>query len=190
MAFTQYATDDPVAAEVEKAAFEIFPLLVGAESRLLREQYALAFSNILGNPGEFTRCVTGSSGDRLAKISALLEAFRENAELLVDKTWVEARDEERKSAVAKEIGLFLDCYRSGKVREAFPRFLSLVRGLAHLLFGEQSSDRDFAEYVFRIDPRLGLFFWYVDELGRVEASVADGIMETLLLLGVFFIASF
>ena len=41
MAFPEFATDDPVALEVERAAFEVYPLLLKADNRVLRDQYEL-----------------------------------------------------------------------------------------------------------------------------------------------------
>ncbi len=190
MVFTGYVTDDPAAAEVERAAFEIFPLLAGSDSALLREQYAVAFANVLGNPGEFSRFVTGSPGDRAARVDALVGAFRENTLLLVDKTWVEKHDEELKADVAFSLESFVEAFRARAARDAYPRFVALAKGLAKLLFGAHAAARDFSEYVFRIDPKLGLFYWYVDELSKVEPTLDDPTRETLLLLGVFFIASF
>lgn len=190
MGFPEYATDDPLAMDVEKAAFEVFPLLIGAENRFLREQYATAFANILGNSGEFHRYVTGSPGDRLVRINTLFKAFRDNAGLLVSKTWVEDHDLARKEAVGTDLASFVMDFQNGDAAKALPRFVALARGIAHLLFGHQSNAKDFIEYVFRIDPKLGLFFWYVEELGRLDSNAAEELKILLLILGVYFIASF
>ena len=42
MSVPEILAEDPIAVDVEKAAYEIFPLLVQAENRVLREQYATA----------------------------------------------------------------------------------------------------------------------------------------------------
>lgn len=191
MSVPETLAEDPVAVDVERAAYEIFPLLVQADNRILREQYAIAFANILGNPGEFYTIASGSAGERLVHVERLLHAFRENVELLIRKTWVEKHDERSKEKVHEDLQIFVQEFQSGEVRKAFPRFAALSTGIARLLFGAQSQAPDFLEYAFRIDPKLGVFYWFVGRLREQEAS--DGIEElwTLeLLLGVFALASF
>ena len=191
MTVPESLAEDPIAVDAEQAAYEIFPLFVQAENRILREQYAIAFANILGNPGEFYTIVSGSKGERLIHIERLLRAFRENVELLIRKTWVEKHDEKRKETVLANLVAFVQEFQAGAVRKAFPLFLDLCHGIAELLFGSQAQASDFLEYSFRIDPKLGIFFWFVEEIKSQEP--ADGIEElwTLeLLLGVFALASF
>lgn len=182
---------DPFAVDFEKAAYEIFPLLVQAENRVLREQYAIAFANILGNPGEFYTIVSGSKGERLIHIERLLRAFRENVDLLIRKTWVEKHDEKRKEKVLADLQAFVQEFQSGAIRKAFPHFLDLSLGIARLLFGNQALASDFLEYASRIDSKLGIFYWFVGELKLQEASDGTEELWTLeLLLGIFALASF
>ncbi len=160
--------EDPIAADAENAAYEIFPLLTHAENPILREQYSIAFANILGNPGEFYPIVSGSKGERLIRIENLLRAFRENVDLLIRKTWVEKHDEKRKDRLHEELVAFVQEFQSGAVRKAFSHFVELSFGIAGLLFGNQAQAADFLEYAFRIDPKLGIFYWFVGELKRQE----------------------
>jgi hypothetical protein len=191
MSVLESLTEDPTAVDTEKAAYEIFPLLVQAENRLLREQYAIAFANILGNPGEFYKIVSGSKGERLAHIEHLLRTFRENVELLIRKTWVEKHDEKCKEQVLQDLAAFVQEFQAGAVRKAFPRFIDLSRGIARLLFGNQADAPDFMEYTSRIDPKLGIFYWFIGELEKREAgSDAEDLMTLELLLGIFALASF
>lgn len=191
MSVPEILAEDPIAVDVEKAAYEIFPLLVQAENRVLREQYAIAFANILGNPGEFYTIASGSRGERLVHIERLLHAFRENVELLIRKTWVEKHDEKRKEKVHEDLQVFVQEFQSGAVRKAFPHFLGLSLGIARLLFGAQAQASDFLEYTFRIDPKLGVFYWFVGRLKEQESAEAAEELWTLeLLLGIFALASF
>ncbi|HSV56509.1 MAG TPA: hypothetical protein VLH39_05305 [Magnetospirillaceae bacterium] len=182
---------DPIAADVERAAHEILPLLGQAENRVLREQYAIAFANILGNVGEFCGFVSGSRGERLVRIERLLHAFRENVELLIRKTWVEKQDARRKDKVHEDLEVFVQEFQSGLVRKAFPHFVDLSQDIARLLFGAQAQAPDFLEYAFRIDPKLGIFYWYVGELGKQTFSDGGEELWTLeLLLGIYALATF
>jgi len=182
---------DPIAVDSENAAYEIFPLLVQSGNHVLREQYALAFANILGNPGEFSAIVSGSKGERLIHIERLLRVFRENVELLIRKTWVEKHDEKRKEKVHGDLQAFVQEFQSGAIRKAFPHFIDLSQGIARLLFGNEAHAPDFLDYAFRIDPKLGIFYWFVGELSPQEASEDIEELWTMeLLLGIFALASF
>ncbi|NLJ47811.1 MAG: hypothetical protein GX430_14785 [Treponema sp.] len=191
MSVPEPLAEDPIAADVEKAAYELFPLFVQAENRVLRDQYAIAFANLLGNPGEFYTVVSGSAGERLVHVERLLHAFRENVELLIRKTWVEKHDEKSKEKVHEDLLIFVQEFQSGAVRKAFPHFVSLSMGIARLLFGSQAQAPDFLEYTFRIDPKLGVFYWFIGRLKEQESGeISDEIRTLELLLGVFALASF
>lgn len=191
MSVPESLAEDPIAVDAEKAVYEIFPLLVNADNQVLREQYAIAFANILGNPGEFYPVVSGSKGERLIHIERLLRAFRENVELLIRKTWVEKHDEKRKERVQEDLVSFVQEFQSGSVQKAFPHFIALSLGIARLLFGNQAQAPDFLEYTFRIDPKLGIFYWFVGQLKEQRAADDTDALWTLeLLLGMFALASF
>ncbi len=189
-----FAIDESLVSDAEKLAFETFPRLVEAASAQSRADAAIAFADLLGSPGEFTQYVAGSSADRLARIDRLLRIFRENVELLIHKTWVEKSDEKRKEKLLEELAAFEREFREGSVRPAFKRFVALARSIAQLLFGGQSRAPDFLLYCFRIDPKLGLFFWYVGELELQAHEQGEELGEELLtmetLIGVYVLSSF
>jgi hypothetical protein len=123
----------------------------------------------------------------------LLRIFRENAELLVHKTWVEKSEEKPKERLLEELGAFERDFRDGTVGPAFRRFVALTHSIANLLFGAQSRAEDFLVYCFRIDPKLGLFFWYVAELEkqvRSPSPPSDELMTTEVLVGAYVLSSF
>jgi hypothetical protein len=185
------ATDVRLATDTERAAFEAFPLFVSA-GEADRGRYARQIADVLGNPGEFEHYISGSAPERLAKIDRLLLVFRENVELLVHKTWVEKSEERPKERLINDISAFEREFREGAVSTAFKRFVALANSLASLLFGHQSKAEDFIAYCFRIDPKFGLFFWYVGELEKQarEGSYSDDLLTTETLLGVYVLSSF
>jgi len=196
MDFPEFAVEERLVSDSERVAFDAFAHLEGSRTAQERADSAVAFADVLGNPGEFQQYVTGSSGDRLARIDRLLRVFKENVELLVHKTWVEKSDEKRKEKLLEELSSFEHEFRDGAVQQSFKRFVALARSIAHLLFGGQSNADDFLLYCFRIDPKLGLFFWYLGELesqSRREAgqpSVSDELMMSETLIGIYILSSF
>jgi len=195
MDFPEFAVEERLVSDSERVAFDAFSRLEASRTAQERVDSAVAFADVLGNPAEFKQYVAGASGDRLARIDRLLRVFEENVELLVHKTWVEKSDEKRKEKLLEELSSFEREFRDGAVPQSFKRFVALARSIAHLLFGAQSHADDFLLYCFRIDPKLGLFFWYLGELetqSREEgqSAVSEDLMTTETLIGIYILSSF
>ncbi|MBU0926269.1 MAG: hypothetical protein KKA67_00825 [Spirochaetes bacterium] len=184
-----YAVDDPADLDVEKAAFEIFPLLTGTDNSVLRREYGSALADIIGGPGAFRKYAVGNSGDLASKRAHLLEVFRENVRLLVAKTWVDGKDEAKKAEALALLEAFVGMINAEDYANAIAAFVRVSDSVATLLFGEDPREAGFMEYVFRIDPRLGIFYWYSDQL-RAQARVDEDLAQIELLVGVYALASF
>ncbi len=184
-----YAVDDPADLDVEKAAFELFPLLSGTDNAVLRREYGAALADIIGGPGAFRKYVAGNAGDLLERRARLLESFKENVALLVAKTWVDGKDEAAKAEAMAMLQALVGMIDARDYLNAVPAFVSVADSVARLLFGEDSRDPGFMDYVFRIDPRLGIFYWYVDKL-REQGRADEDLAQVELLIGVYALASF
>jgi hypothetical protein len=191
MSFPESAIDDRLVTDVEREAFEVLPRLV-ASGESERGRYAAKLADIMGNPSEFQQYVMGSPAERLARIDRLLRVFRDNIELLVHKTWVEKTEEKPKERLIEDLTAFERDFRDGAIGPAFRRFVALAHAIAGLLFGQQSRAGDFLAYCFRIDPKFGLFFWYIGELERQakELSPSDDLMTSEILIGIYVVSSF
>jgi hypothetical protein len=191
MSSRETTIDVRLVPDVDRVAFETLPLLVGAEDAR-RGRYAMKLADILGNAGEFQQYVNGPPPERLARIDRLLRIFRENVELLVHKTWVEKSEEKPKDRLLDDLMAFEREFRDGAICPAFKRFVALANSIASLLFGHQSKAEDFLAYCFRIDPKFGLFFWYVSELEKQarEGVCTDDLMTVETLLGVYVLSCF
>ncbi|MDA8426160.1 MAG: hypothetical protein M0Z80_08465 [Treponema sp.] len=192
MSFVETAIDDRLVTEAEKAAFAVLPLLVGAAGEK-RNRYAAQLADLMGDPGEFQHYLVGPPADRLARIDRLLHIFHENVELLVHKTWVEKTDEKPKERLLDDLFAVERDFRDGSIASAFKRFVALAHALAHLLFGAQSRASDFLVYCFRIDPKFGLFFWYIDQLeaqARASCLPSEDLLTVETLLGIYVLSSF
>jgi hypothetical protein len=191
MSFPESAIDDRLVTDAEKAAFDVLPLLVGADDAR-RSRYAIQLADIIGNPGEFQQYVVGAPAERLARIDHLLRVFRDNVELLIHKTWVEKSEEKPKERLIEDLAAFERDFREGAISPAFRRFVGIANAIAGLLFGHQSRAADFLVYCFRIDPKFGLFFWFIGELERQsrESSPSDGVMADEILIGTYAVSSF
>lgn len=194
MEFPEFAVEERLVSDSERDAFAVFSRMISATSADERTLAAIEFSDILGNSGEFTQYVHGPARERLANIDRLLKTFEENVQLLVHKTWVEKSDEKHKEKLLEELSAFEEEYKNSAVRSAFIRFVALARSIAHLLFGAQSNAADFLVYCFRIDPKLGLFFWFLGELEdqsqKEQGAVSDDLMNVETIIGVYILSCF
>jgi hypothetical protein len=160
-----------------------------------RESIALKLADVLGNLGEFAFYINCTEDQKLIRTFHLLRVFRENVELLVHKTWANEADEKPTSLLFDDLQVFIEDYRQGKMSSSFRRFVSIARAVPSLLFGSAGRAPDFLEYAFRIDPKFGLFFWYVGELEQQlrhvsEISERDELFRLETLLGAFILSCF
>ncbi|HWR12596.1 MAG TPA: hypothetical protein VN445_12305 [Rectinemataceae bacterium] len=185
---------DTYLTDSEKRTLELFHALV-TEKGSMRESYAIRLADVLGNPGEFSFYIHCTEDQKLIRTFHLLRVFRENVELLVHKTWVNEADEKPKQILFEDLKVFIEDYRSEKMGSAFRRFVSIARAIPSLLFGSAGRAPDFLEYAFRIDPKFGLFFWYVGELEKqmrsnIEIEDKEELYRIETLLGAYILSCF
>ncbi|MEW6548344.1 MAG: hypothetical protein AB1407_02675 [Spirochaetota bacterium] len=181
-------------SDSEKRTIDLFNALV-EETGPAREAIAVRLADVLGNPGEFAFYVNCTEDQRLIRTFHLLRVFRENVELLVHKTWANEADEKPTSLLFDDLQVFIEDYRHGKMASSFRRFVSIARTIPSLLFGSAGRAPDFLEYAFRIDPKFGLFFWFVGELEQQLRHVSeikdrDELFKVETLLGAFILSCF
>ena len=134
------------------------------------------------------RPVGSSPGPEMRKF---LRSFRNNLDLLVRKTWVEKCDEERKDLLLNRIPGLMELIENADYHAALKEFAAVLDELAWLMFGEQSRGDDFIEYVVRIDPPMGLFWWYGGRIGRAASQLKDrALTRELLLVGLCYLTDF
>ena len=152
-----------------------------------------SFANTLGIGEEYKRLWNiYKSGQATGEF---LERFQNNLDLLIQKTWVEKSDMTRKDALLDKVPPFISRIEKGDYSGALEEFGAIMEELAYLFFGVQSHKDDFSQYVLRIDPQMGLFWWYGGQInaGR-EASwmkeIDKNILYALLLIGICYLTNF
>ncbi|MDR1468304.1 MAG: hypothetical protein LBT00_03305 [Spirochaetaceae bacterium] len=202
--------------EYHKVAESLFPESAWTQGKPPTPKAVDAFAGVLGIAKPYTRLkrsIAQEAAQRVAaqKIAAqkakknhpakknddpygggidlFLSRFQKNFDLMVAKTWVEKDDEERKERLQWRIPGFVKRIESGDYTGALIEFSDIIHELGYLLFGEQSKKDDFLDYTFRIDPPMGLFFWYGLHLSAFfeqEGAVA----RDILLLGMCYLTDF
>lgn len=182
---------EQIVSPAEKQVFSLLPAFVQA-SGTERETLAAHMADLMGNPGEFSRFISPRGESSREMEQKLLRMFRENVELLVHKTWVENPEEKPKEKLLADLEDFSADFSRGAMQLAFLRFIAITRSVASLLFGSSGRAPDFLLYAFRIDPKFGLFFWYVGEMekqGRTPPGT-DDLLRLEILLGIFTLSCF
>jgi len=181
MSFAPAVIDEVIPAEYRDIAEELFT--AGDD-----ERRATRFSALLGIVDDYEALVDPDLDVRSRAERRILSHFRNNLELLIQKTWVEKADEAHKEKLLVRVPTLVSDLEKADYAHALKYLILIIDELGYLLFGSQSRKGDFIEYAFRIDPCLGLFWWYA---GRLSALVGDSDarrVRAMLLLGVCFLA--
>ena len=177
--------------ECRDAAERLFPPGGFPEGKGPSLEAAGAFADALGIAEDYRKLWNARSSDSV--LGEFLNRFQNNLDLLIQKTWVEKADEERKEDLLDKVSPFISLIEKGDFPEALKEFGAILEELAYLFFGVQSQKDDFAEYVLRIDPLMGLFWWYGGQIDRELgwAKNADqNVLYALLLLGICYLTDF
>ena len=154
---------------------------------------ATGFAEALGIGAEYQKlCGVKKSASQMHEF---LTHFENNLELLIQKTWVEKADVNRKEKLQDEIPLFIALIEQKKYADAIKKFGAILEELVYLFFGAQSTEDDFTEYTFRIDSQIGLFWWYSLQLGRfmksgTQSCASDEELWAVLLIGICYLTNF
>ena len=151
------------------------------------------FAKALGTGAEYQRLLALKKDDE--KIREFLGHFQNNLDLLIQKTWVEKADEARKEKLQDQVPPLMALIELGNFRRALEEFGKILDELAYLFFGAQSTQEDFTEYTFRIDPQIGLFWWYGSQLGNLKGidknnTLNDVSLWAVLLIGLCYLTNF
>ena len=135
----------------------------------------------------------GSSSKNFSKESSadsskLIQSFKNNLTLLIQKTWVKKTDIELKEQVLYQLNQLLST-KSKTWKNSYELFLNILYNAVYLMFGQQTDSEDFCEYTFRIDPEFGVFWWYVSNLPRTTNWKEEKCRITIL-LGMYFLANY
>ena len=197
-------SNEAIPQEYRKQAENLFPKKGFSPNTGPSSKAAAEFANALGIGTEYKRLLGlpwATNGDGKpegkieGKIDDYLENFQYNLDLLIQKTWVEKAEQTRKEKLQDQVPGFVAGIEKGNYQQALEEFGIILDELAYLFFGTQSTREDFAEYTFRIDPQMGLFWWYGSQLGRLKEAMKTNQTDneslwSLLLIGICYLTNF
>ena len=164
-----------------------------AEGRRPDLAAAAGFAEALGIGVEYQRLLRLTTNN--TEMRQFLGHFQNNLDLLIQKTWVEKADEERKERLQDDVPPLVSYIMQENFPQALEAFGAVLEELAYLFFGAQSTKDDFMDYTFRIDEQLGWFWWYGSQLGRLKKSSEsldpnDEFLWAVLLIGICYLTNF
>ena len=179
--------------EYRSTAEKLFPPKGFSQGKGPTIDAAASFAKILGIGEDYKRLwniykAGTAEGDFLYR-------FQNNLDILIQKTWVEKAEETRKEALLDKVPPFITLIEKGDYSGALKEFGAILQELAYLFFGAQSQKDDFAEYAFRIDGQMGLFWWYGGQINESKTAlwiknVEQKVPYALLLIGICFLTNF
>lgn len=119
----------------------------------------------------------------------LIQSFKKNLSLLIQKTWVEEFDVSLKEEVLYKLEQFCVKIRENKWADSYGIFLKILENVVYLMFGNQSKNPEFSEYALRIDPEFGTFWWYIKSL-PVTNDWSEEKNKMALSIAMFFLANY
>jgi hypothetical protein len=177
--------------DFRKTAEKLFPKEGFSKGQKPDLKSAAAFAKSLGIGVEYQRLLALEKDN--TELQVFLEHFQNNLDLLIQKTWVEKSDENRKEKLQDKVPLLMASIEKNDYNKAIMEFGVILEELAYLFFGVQSSKDDFTEYTFRIDVQMGLFWWYGGRLSLLngyENGEDDKALWSVLLIGLCYLTNF
>jgi hypothetical protein len=180
--------------EYRKIAEDLFPPKEYAEEWQPRIEAAAAFADVLGIGVDYRHLLDVYRSPR--EMERFLVHFQNNLDLLIQKTWVEKADEDRKEGLQDRIPAFIGIIERESYEKALEELGDILEELAYLLFGVQSHKEDFTEYTLRIDTQMGLFWWYGGQIGCLRQAgnggkaADDDFLKALLFIGLCYLTDF
>ena len=127
--------------------------------------------------------------------SDVIQSFNKNVHLLIDKTWVEQREELFKMETARSLdkmtNLFARLLNEKKelYHPNFQAFCTILGDIVYLLFGKEAKSDSLVEYVLRMEPHFGLFCYYLAQIKQMK-QVDENKARLALLIAIVFLAEF
>ena len=146
-------------------AADLFVRFTSTRTRSVRRNFAIALGNLLGEPGEFYRYVTGSESGIADRMSRLFGRLEWKLKAVVVKAGRGSSKQDLKLVaddMVRSIKEIRDACETGEDEKALLSMLALVRGLFKDIFGSFAQGGEVRDLAFRVDPRLGAFVWLVE----------------------------
>ena len=122
-------------------------------------------------------------------VKKLINSFKKNLTLLIQKTWVDSADVSLKEEILVKLEKYCTSVATDNWSDVYTSFAAIVNDVIYLMFGEMTKSDDFGEYALRIDPEFGIFWWYVKSL-PAKNDWPNEKNKAVMLIAMFFLANY
>jgi hypothetical protein len=162
-----------------------------AANPVLRRQLAIAMGNLLGRPGEFYVYLTGEKIAPGARLGRLFRNVRRGMQVFSRSLPKTSRDRRKVDALIEELPRIRDLMESHAYREAVEGLFVLLRQLVEIAIDRGCADDVALEYALARDVKLGIGFWFMQEVRRRMDGVKDPeLLYTDALLALYFLSAY
>jgi HEAT repeat protein len=174
-----------------EAVWEILPRMHETANPVLRRQLAIAMGNLLGRPGEFYVYLTGEKIAPGARLGRLFRNVRRGMQVFSRSLPKTSRDRRKVDALIEELPRIRDLMESHAYREAVEGLFVLLRQLVEIAIDRGCADDVALEYALARDVKLGIGFWFMQEVRRRMDAVKDPeLLYTDALLALYFLSAY
>ncbi len=179
---------------IQNAAVEHLPCFITSNDVVLCRTHALSIAKAFSAEGHFERLFhEEDEGTVESYQKKLTHSFERNVCRLVEKTWVEESDEERKADTLYHLKQFCRSMELASDEIDYtillPDCIAMLRDVVVLLFGEQvnTEPERFLAYALRVDPDFGLFWHYLESI-CMSPPFPQEKARLAIFLGMYFLA--
>lgn len=170
-----------------EAVMDIVPRMHETTNPVLRGQLAIAIGNLLGEPGGFYPYLTGETAHQGARLGRLFRRSRKAIQSF--RSITTTADRTCLKEIERDLIRLRGLMEGQSYRPVLEALASHVRTLVRLMIGRQCPDEVALEYAFGRDVKLGLGFWFIQEVRRRMGAVADEqLLHTNALLALYFLS--
>jgi len=174
-----------------EAVWEILPRMHETANPVLRRQLAIAMGNLLGRPGDFYVYLTGETIEPGARLGKLFRGVRRCIQTFTRALPRKDADRLKADALVEELPGIRGLMEGHAYREAVEGLYVLLRQLVEIAIDRGCGDEVALEYALARDVRLGIGFWFMQEVRRRMAGVKDPeLLQTDALLALYFLSAY
>ncbi|MEW5815188.1 MAG: MFS transporter [Spirochaetota bacterium] len=172
-----------------EAAWEILPRMQKTLNPVLQRQLAIAMGNLLGRPGEFYPYVTGDPAKRESQLQRLFSEVQMNLNVILKNS--RHLKPESKKYIQNSFKRIQELFEEKSYKDALHILVEIALDLITIILGKKYKEDGILKAAFKFDPRLGLWWWFLEEISKQEAKPSNTEAPQIdILLGVYFLSSF
>ncbi len=171
-----------------EAAWEIVPRMHRSLNPVLTRQLAISLANLIGDPGQFYKYVTGKSVQRENNIKILfIDAARKFPHL-----YKSIKDEpipgDLKNKISKKIKSLKKYFDEEEFLSSFALLNECVSLITCTLIDTDNNDKNFFRKLYLLDRKTALWWWFIQESSFRVKEASDEVVKIDIMIGLYFLA--